>query len=43
MLKEIEGDLFKFGEKCASEEYLKNNRDCEVNPPKLDHYDAYGK
>jgi len=43
MYNEIEGDLFQFGKKCGGEEYYKNSRDCEINPPKLDHYDAYGK
>jgi hypothetical protein len=43
ILEVVEGDLFQFGKKCGSEEYLKNARDCEINSPKLDHYDAYGK
>lgn len=41
-VQEVEGDLLRFGERIISEiDAL--GRQCELNPPRLQHFDAWGR
>ncbi|XP_048582905.1 acyl-CoA dehydrogenase family member 11 [Nematostella vectensis] len=42
VLQEISPDLERFGERVATDVYTMG-RDCELNPPSLDHFDAWGR
>ncbi|EDO42795.1 predicted protein, partial [Nematostella vectensis] len=42
VLQEISPDLERFGERVATDVYTMG-RDCELNPPSLNHFDAWGR
>jgi alkylation response protein AidB-like acyl-CoA dehydrogenase len=42
VFKDVDKDLTNFGKRCA-EEFLVWARDAEINPPKLNQYDVFGK
>lgn len=44
ILNEIESDLVRFGERCSSGgDILKYGRETDLNPPRLIHYNAFGR
>lgn len=44
IFNEIEPDLIRFGERCSSGgDILKYGRETALNPPRLIHYNAFGR
>jgi putative acyl-CoA dehydrogenase len=39
----MENDILRFGSKASSKEYLDMAYNGEINPPKLEQFDAWGK